>query len=72
MHGVDALHAKLYVIKLLSLQIHAKVLKGKALRGVCAQRFHTVLYTDDAIFTFGLNAGQLGMSVLFFLDEVCV
>ena len=28
---------------------------------MCAQRFHTVVYTNEAVFTFGLNAGQLGM-----------
>ncbi|KAK2162357.1 hypothetical protein LSH36_100g11000 [Paralvinella palmiformis] len=37
-----------------------KQLKGKVVTGVLAQRFHTVLYNKDSVFTFGLNAGQLG------------
>ncbi|KAK3580483.1 hypothetical protein CHS0354_001084 [Potamilus streckersoni] len=41
-------------------QVYAKVFKGKAILGVCTGRFHTVIYTSDAVFTFGLNAGQLG------------
>ena len=41
-------------------QMNHKVFKGKTIEGVCAQRFHTVVYTKDAIYTFGLNAGQLG------------
>ena len=32
--------------------------------GICAGRFHTVLYTKDGVFTFGLNAGQLGKLVV--------
>ncbi|XP_041354992.1 inhibitor of Bruton tyrosine kinase-like isoform X2 [Gigantopelta aegis] len=41
-------------------QVNTKVLKGRKIVGVCAGRFHTVLYTCDAVYTFGLNAGQLG------------
>ncbi|XP_013776392.1 inhibitor of Bruton tyrosine kinase-like [Limulus polyphemus] len=41
-------------------QLSLKFLKGKEIVGVCAARFHSVLYTKDAVFTFGLNAGQLG------------
>ena len=41
-------------------QLNAKGLKGKLIRGMCAQRFHTVFYSDDAVFTYGLNAGQMG------------
>lgn len=37
-----------------------KFLKGKNVVGVCAARFHSVFYTKDSVFTFGLNAGQLG------------
>ncbi|GIY10667.1 inhibitor of Bruton tyrosine kinase [Caerostris extrusa] len=37
-----------------------KFLKGKAVIGICAARFHSVIYTKDSVFTFGLNAGQLG------------
>lgn len=38
----------------------SKNLKGKLIKGVCVGRFHTVLYTSDAVYTCGLNAGQLG------------
>ncbi|KAL3883749.1 hypothetical protein ACJMK2_029983 [Sinanodonta woodiana] len=41
-------------------QVYAKVFKGKSILGVCTGRFHTVIYTSDAVFTFGINAGQLG------------
>ena len=41
-------------------QVHAKFVKSHDIRGFCAQRFHTVLYTKNAVYTFGLNAGQLG------------
>ncbi|CAL1279292.1 unnamed protein product [Larinioides sclopetarius] len=37
-----------------------KFLKGKAVLGICAARFHSVIYTKDSVYTFGLNAGQLG------------
>ncbi|KAF8773228.1 Inhibitor of Bruton tyrosine kinase like protein [Argiope bruennichi] len=37
-----------------------KFLKGKAILGICAARFHSVIYTKDSVYTFGLNAGQLG------------
>ncbi|ELT94596.1 hypothetical protein CAPTEDRAFT_128118, partial [Capitella teleta] len=36
------------------------LLKGHQIIGVIARKFHTVLYTQEAVFTFGLNAGQLG------------
>ncbi|XP_076307674.1 LOW QUALITY PROTEIN: inhibitor of Bruton tyrosine kinase [Tachypleus tridentatus] len=41
-------------------QLSLKFLKGREIIGVCAARFHSVLYTKDAVFTYGLNAGQLG------------
>lgn len=41
-------------------QVTSKNLKGKLVKGVCVGRFHTVLYTSDAVYTCGLNAGQLG------------
>ncbi|XP_075454064.1 inhibitor of Bruton tyrosine kinase isoform X4 [Ascaphus truei] len=41
-------------------QIQAKTLKGKTVIGVAAGRFHTVLWTKDAVYTMGLNGGQLG------------
>lgn len=40
--------------------ISMKFLKEKKPVGVCAARYHSVIYTRDAIYTFGLNAGQLG------------
>ncbi|XP_067674243.1 inhibitor of Bruton tyrosine kinase-like [Haliotis asinina] len=40
--------------------IYAKLWKGRNVLGVCVGNFHTVVYTADAVFTFGLNAGQLG------------
>lgn len=30
--------------------------------GVAAGRFHTVLWTREAVYTMGLNGGQLGTS----------
>ncbi|XP_013381620.1 inhibitor of Bruton tyrosine kinase-like [Lingula anatina] len=47
---------------LLPKQMNHKLLKGKVIEGICTGRFHTVIYTRDAVFTFGLNAGQLGHS----------
>lgn len=41
-------------------QIQAKHLKGRTIIGVAAGRFHTVLWTKDAVYTMGLNGGQLG------------
>lgn len=41
-------------------QIQAKYLKGKTIIGVAAGRFHTVLWTREAVYTLGLNGGQLG------------
>lgn len=38
----------------------SKCLKGKNVIGVAAGRFHTVLWTRDAVYTVGLNGGQLG------------
>ncbi|XP_030640268.1 inhibitor of Bruton tyrosine kinase [Chanos chanos] len=37
-----------------------KILRGKTVIGVAAARFHTVLWTRDAVYTLGLNGGQLG------------
>lgn len=37
-----------------------KLWKGRQIKGICAGRFHSVVYTDNAVFTCGLNAGQLG------------
>ncbi|XP_072018239.1 LOW QUALITY PROTEIN: inhibitor of Bruton tyrosine kinase-like [Amphiura filiformis] len=42
--------------------IYNKVIRNKSLAGVAVGRFHTVVFTDDILFTFGLNAGQLGHS----------
>lgn len=52
-------------------QVVAKNLKGRSVVGVAAGRFHTVLWTREAIYTMGLNGGQLG----YLLDpngEKCV
>ncbi|XP_060778288.1 inhibitor of Bruton tyrosine kinase isoform X2 [Neoarius graeffei] len=52
-------------------QVTSKSLKGKNVVGVAAGRFHTVLWTRDAVYTVGLNGGQLG----YLLDpngEKCV
>uniref|UniRef100_A0A6J0TZD0 Inhibitor of Bruton tyrosine kinase isoform X1 n=1 Tax=Pogona vitticeps TaxID=103695 RepID=A0A6J0TZD0_9SAUR len=52
-------------------QVQAKNLKGRMVMGVAAGRFHTVLWTKEAVYTIGLNGGQLG----YLLDpngEKCV
>ncbi|XP_032131322.1 inhibitor of Bruton tyrosine kinase isoform X3 [Sapajus apella] len=52
-------------------QIQAKYLKGRTIIGVAAGRFHTVLWAREAVYTMGLNGGQLG----YLLDpngEKCV
>ncbi|MBZ3883895.1 Inhibitor of Bruton tyrosine kinase [Sciurus carolinensis] len=41
-------------------QMQAKHLKGRTIIGVAAGRFHTVLWTREAVYTMGLNGGQLG------------
>lgn len=38
------------------------MLKGRTVIGVAAGRFHTVLWTREAVYTMGLNGGQLGKS----------
>uniref|UniRef100_A0A8C4E279 Inhibitor of Bruton agammaglobulinemia tyrosine kinase n=1 Tax=Dicentrarchus labrax TaxID=13489 RepID=A0A8C4E279_DICLA len=38
----------------------ASTLKGRTVIGVAAGRFHTVLWTREAVYTMGLNGGQLG------------
>eukprot|EP00058_Branchiostoma_floridae_P018798 XP_002604287.1 hypothetical protein BRAFLDRAFT_59895 [Branchiostoma floridae] len=42
-------------------QVAPKYLRNKHIKGVAAGRFHTVLWTDDAVYTCGLNAGHLGL-----------
>ncbi|XP_068425701.1 inhibitor of Bruton tyrosine kinase [Clinocottus analis] len=52
-------------------QVFHKTLKGRTVIGVAAGRFHTVLWTREAVYTMGLNGGQLG----YLLDpngEKCV
>ncbi|XP_069462415.1 inhibitor of Bruton tyrosine kinase [Ambystoma mexicanum] len=52
-------------------QVIAKNLKGRTVIGIAAGRFHTVLWTKEAVYTMGLNGGQLG----YLLDpngEKCV
>lgn len=41
-------------------QVFSKTLKGRTVIGVTAGRFHTVLWTREAVYTMGLNGGQLG------------
>lgn len=45
---------------ILPTPINHKSIKGKSIVGVAAARFHSAVYTKDELFTFGLNAGQLG------------
>jgi hypothetical protein len=45
------------------VQMNAKSLRGYQIIGACARRFHTVVWSLDSVFTFGLNAGQLGVLV---------
>ena len=33
---------------------------GESVVGICATRFHTVIWGQKAVLTFGLHAGQLG------------
>ncbi|XP_055083589.1 inhibitor of Bruton tyrosine kinase [Periophthalmus magnuspinnatus] len=52
-------------------QVFSKTLKGRTVTGVAAGRFHTVLWTREAVYTMGLNGGQSG----YLLDpngEKCV
>ncbi|KAM9723342.1 inhibitor of Bruton tyrosine kinase [Menidia menidia] len=41
-------------------QVYSKSLKGTTVIGVAAGRFHTVLWSSRAVYTMGLNGGQLG------------
>lgn len=34
--------------------------KGVNITGICAARYHTVVYAKDGVYSFGLNAGHLG------------
>lgn len=45
---------------LLPKPMSGKILKGREIKGICAGRYHSVVYTNIAVFTCGLNAGQLG------------
>lgn len=54
-----------------SEQIQAKYLKGKTVIGVAAGRFHTVLWTREAVYTLGLNGGQLGKKSFMAVSENC-
>lgn len=38
--------------------------------GVAAGRFHTVLWTREAVYTMGLNGGQLGESLHRILGQL--
>ena len=50
-------------------QIQHKQLKGKFMTGIAAARFHSAIYTRHELFTFGLNAGQLGMFIDAFVNR---
>lgn len=58
--GVPATGDKGITKYLVPTKMNLKVLKGKAILGVCAGRYHSVIYTADGLYTCGLNAGQLG------------
>ena len=51
-------------------QVQTKALKGKEFIGVAAGKFHTLLYTKNEVYSWGLNAGQLGtqyvLSIAFY------
>ncbi|TNN60589.1 Inhibitor of Bruton tyrosine kinase [Liparis tanakae] len=56
---------------MMCMQVFSKTLRGRTVVGVAAGRFHTVLWTREAVYTMGLNGGQLG----YLLDpngEKCV
>lgn len=40
--------------------ISIKTLKGQKPKGICVSQYHTVFYTQDALFSVGFNGGQLG------------
>lgn len=52
-------------------QIQAKYLKGRTIIGVAAGRFHTVLWTREAVYTLGLNGGQLGKKSFMVISKHC-
>ncbi|XP_028412320.1 inhibitor of Bruton tyrosine kinase-like [Dendronephthya gigantea] len=41
-------------------QVQSKAFKGKEFIGVAAGTFHTLVYTKNEVFSWGLNSGQLG------------
>ncbi|CAH1798653.1 unnamed protein product [Owenia fusiformis] len=45
---------------LLPKQVVCKLWKGKHIEGIAVGRFHTAVHTNTSVYTFGLNAGQLG------------
>ena len=53
-------HSVLRVKTLTPRPLSGKPFKSKAVKGVAVGRFHSALHTGDALYTFGLNAGQLG------------
>lgn len=38
-----------------------KALKGKKFIGIAAGKFHTLMLTETEVYSWGLNAGQLGI-----------
>ncbi|XP_022089803.1 inhibitor of Bruton tyrosine kinase-like [Acanthaster planci] len=53
-------HSSLGVKALTPKLIFSKQIKHKTMLGIAAGRFHSVMHTKEAVYTFGLNAGQLG------------
>ncbi|XP_038047379.1 inhibitor of Bruton tyrosine kinase-like [Patiria miniata] len=53
-------HSSMGVKALTPKFISSKQIKHKTMLGVAAGRFHSVLHTKEEVYTFGLNAGQLG------------
>ena len=59
------------VLVVLWLQMNMKLLKGRDILGVCAGRFHSVVYTADGVYTCGLNAGQIGQWCCEVFEVMC-
>uniref|UniRef100_A0A8C9V9U3 Inhibitor of Bruton tyrosine kinase n=1 Tax=Scleropages formosus TaxID=113540 RepID=A0A8C9V9U3_SCLFO len=69
--GLNTFHQLGLTLPATSSHVPKQALKGRIVIGVAAGRFHTVLWTRDALYTMGLNGGQLG----YLLDpngEKCV
>ena len=51
--------------KLFSFFYRSRLPSG--VKGIAASKFHSVFWTDDELYTWGLNAGQLGKSNNLFI-----